>query len=111
MVCATVVDTRVHGQDHRAHKGTKHFRAKAKVFVIDAYWGTCDTVTVIGHHRAGGRYAKLDMPVKHLEDFRTEVIYSPTVLGLLREHFRGRSEYSEDYTEELLTALRQWKSV
>ena len=44
-------------------RGTKHFRGGAKVHVIDAHWGTCEVVTVIGHHRASGRYAKLDMRV------------------------------------------------
>jgi hypothetical protein len=111
VVCATVMATHQCGKESQTPKGTKHFRANAKVFVIDAYWGTCDTVTVIGHHRAGGRYAKLDMPIKHLEDFRMGVAYSPTVLELLKEHFKDRNEYSEDYAEELLRALPQWKDL
>lgn len=111
MVRARVVGTRSYGQERQVRKGTKHFRANAKVFVIDAHWGTCDSVTVIGHHRSGGRYAKLDMPIKHLEDIRMEVVYSPTVLKLLKEHFEGRDAYCEDYAAELLRALRQWKGA
>jgi hypothetical protein len=111
MVRATIVGTHSYGQEHQVHRGTKHFRANAKVFVIDAHWGTCDSVTVIGHHRPGGRYAKLDMPVQHLEQFRMEVVYSPTVLKLLKKHFEGRAAYSEDYAEKLLRALAQWKSA
>ena len=43
-------------QGGEAKQGTKHFRAGAKVYVIDAFWGTCDSVTVIGQHRSSRRF-------------------------------------------------------
>lgn len=33
------------------HPGTRHLRGGAKVYVIDAFWGQCEAVTVIGQHR------------------------------------------------------------
>ena len=110
-VRANVVENRLYGEEHEPRRGTKHFKGNAKVFVIDGYWGTCDSVTVVGHHRASGRYVKLDMSVRHLNNFRMEVVYSPTVLGLASEHFQDREPYSEEYGQELLLALPGWKEI
>jgi hypothetical protein len=93
-----------------ARKGTRHFRPGARVYVIDAHWGTCDAVTVIGHHRARGQYAKLDVSVKHLENFRLDRAYSPMVISLIKQHFSGGRQYTEQYAEELLKALPEWKA-
>ena len=106
-VVAKVVETR--GQSDQPVRGTKHFRGKARVFVVDAHWGTCDAVTVIGHHRKSGQFAKLVMSVQQLEEFSLARIYSPTVIDLLSEHFNDREPYSESYAEELLRVLPGWK--
>ncbi|MEM8982111.1 MAG: hypothetical protein AAGC71_03735 [Pseudomonadota bacterium] len=108
-VKAKVVEIRSYGEEHEPRSGTKHFKAGAKVFVIDAYWGMCDAVTVIGHHRASGRYAKLDMSVMHLSDFALTVVYSPKALALIDQHFSGRHPYTEDYAESLLEVLPVWQ--
>lgn len=89
--------------------GTKHFRPGAKVYVIDAYWGMCDAVTVIGHHRASGRYAKLDMSVQHLDAFQLDRTYSQKVIALVDQHFSGARKYTDDYAYELLNAVPKWK--
>jgi hypothetical protein len=34
----------------------KHFRGGAKVYVIDAFWGMYDSVTVIGQHRKSRKW-------------------------------------------------------
>lgn len=106
---ASVIQERLYGEQHEKKDGTKSFRAGAKVYVIDAYWGMCNTVTVIGHHRASGRYAKLDMPVRYLENFSSEVVYSPKVLELLEEHFRSRDGFTEAYGAKLLREVPDWK--
>ena len=94
------------GEEKKIQKGIKHFRGNAKVFVIDAHWGTaCDIVTVIGQHRSSGRYAKLDMPSKHLANFNIGVAYSPKVLELIHEHFKNSRSYSESYADDLLSTL------
>lgn len=83
-------------------RGTKHFRAGAKVFVIDAYWGTLGTVTVIGHHRKSGRVICIDLPTKHIENPRAKLVYSPTVRRLVEEHFgAGRGLPDKEYADRL----------
>ena len=68
------------GEEHKIKRGTKHFRGGAKVYIAYAYGGMCDNATVIGHHRNNSRFIKITMPVKHLENFRLELVYSPKVI-------------------------------
>jgi hypothetical protein len=111
IVRASIVQVRPYGEGGlETRKGTKHFRPGAKVYVIDAHWGMCDAVTVIGHHRASGRYAKLDMSVKHLEKFRLDRAYSPKVISLIRQHFSGHQKYTDHYASELFKVLPKWKA-
>ena len=111
IVLARVVQVRPYGEGGlKTRKGTKHFRAGAKVYVIDAHWGMCDAVTVIGHHRASGRYAKLDMSVKHLENFRLDRAYSPKVISLVKQHFSRHRKYTDHYANELFEVLPKWKA-
>ncbi len=107
---AKIVEERPFGEGGtEIKKGTKHFLPGAKVYVIDAYWGECAAVTVIGHHRTSGRYVKLDMSVQHLENFQLRRVYSPTILSMLNQHFGDNRKYSEDYASEMLQALPHWQ--
>ncbi|GAA6170328.1 hypothetical protein [Sessilibacter corallicola] len=108
---AKVTEDRFFGPERELKRGTKHFRGGAKVYVIDAYWGSCDSATVVGHHRASGRYIKIDMLVKHLTDFRFGVVYSPTVVNFIREHFADREPYTKEYGQSILTVLPEWKAM
>ncbi len=85
-VRANVVDSRPYGPlGLERRSGTKHFRAGAKVWVVDAHFGMVDTVIVIGHHRGGGRLVTLHMRVQFLRDFKAAVLYSPGVLRRIAE--------------------------
>lgn len=111
VVRAKVVEDRPFGHGGtETRKGTKHFRPGAKVYVIDGYRGTCETVTVIGHHRSSGRFAVLDMPVKHLEGFRLDRNYSPKVISLIEEHYAGYIAYTEEIAQKLFEVLPLWKA-
>jgi hypothetical protein len=98
------------GQEHIVRKGTRHFRGGAKVYIVDAHWGMCNSVTVIGHHRATGRYIKIDIHVKRLEKFRLELVYSPKVIALIDNHFGpGYLEYyTREYAEKIVASLPLW---
>jgi hypothetical protein len=101
------------GEEHITKKGTKHFRGGAKVHVVDAYWGMCDNATIIGHHRSNGRYIKIDIHVKHLENFRLELVYSPKVIQLIQRNFDekecgGFDSYTKEYAEKLVEAIPIW---
>ena len=110
---ASVKRENTFGEDRVKRPGTKHFRGGAKVYIADAYWGTCDSVTVVGHHRGGGRYIKIDVHVKRLENFRLELVYSPKVAALIQSDLRhknhvGRSYYTKEYAEKLVATLPLW---
>ena len=90
------------------HNGTKHFRSGAKVYVIDAFWGMCDAVTVIGQHRKSRQFMCLHMPARHIENLRLKLVYSPAVLALMSEHYTstGRSEPpGKEYAEQICTLV------
>jgi hypothetical protein len=68
---------------------------------------------VIGHHRSNGRYIKIDIPIKHLENFRLELVYSPKVIELVQESFTekgrvGRGVYTKEEAEKLIEAIPGW---
>jgi hypothetical protein len=99
------------GEEER--NGTKHFRGGAKVYVIDAFWGNCHTVTVIGQHRKSRKWMCLHMPAEHLEDFRPKLVYSPTVQTMMREHYAasGRTEPpGREYAEQICAVVPRWGS-
>ena len=108
IIRAKVVRDRLHGELKEIRRGTKHFRSGAKVFVVDAYPGAGRTVTVVGHHRAGGQFAEIDMPVRHLEGFVLERTYSPTIIKLIEARYQHPRSYTEAYVSELLTVLPAW---
>jgi hypothetical protein len=96
------------------HDGTKHFRGGAKVYVIDAFWGMCDSVTVIGQHRKSRKLMCIHMPATHLENFRLKLVYSPAILDLMREHYAasGRSTLpGKEYAEQICAVVPRWESA
>ena len=89
-VVAIVVAERPFGPGGAERRsGTKHFRPGAKLYIFDAFTGMCDSVVAIGHHRSSNRFCKLVVDIHHVERFRTQLAYSPTVLRLATEHFEG----------------------
>lgn len=66
-------------------RGTKHFAAGAKVWVLPPRWGDGgEQVGVVGRHRGSrGPYILLVMPRRHLENFRTQSVYSPALFAAM----------------------------
>ena len=113
--CATasVKKENAFGEERVQRRGTKHFRGGAKVYIVDAYWGMCDSVTIVGHFRRGGRYIKIDIHVKRLENFRLELVYSPRVADFIREHYDEKSgtafkRYTKEYAEKIAASIPLW---
>ncbi|MBX7169455.1 MAG: hypothetical protein K1X72_00770 [Pyrinomonadaceae bacterium] len=109
--CATanVKNETSFGEEHILRKGTKHFRGGAKIYIADAYWGMCNSVTVIGHHRSNSRFVKVDMHVKHLENFRLQLVYSPKVIELINKNsVESFIEYNKEYSEYLIAIIPEW---
>jgi hypothetical protein len=92
--------------------GTKHFAPGAKVYIIDWYPGTCDAVTVIGHHRKSHQLMKLVARVDTLEQFRSKICYSPGVNRIIAEHFAaegGPHRLTKEFAEQLCEVLPKWQ--
>ena len=64
-------------------------------------------MTVIGHHRKNGRYIKLVIGAKKLENFRVTIVYSPKVIAMLKEHYSVRNYRSGD-AEQICLAASNW---
>ena len=92
-------------------ENTKQFRAGAKVFVVDAFWGGCDSVTVIGRQRASKRFAKVVMSIRKLDNFRMERAYSATVQRLIHEQYSDGRRYGDEEATKLLEVLPKWKEA
>lgn len=90
-------------------RGTRHFRGGAKVYIIDNYPGTCESVIVIGHERHSGRYVQLALKVWRLEDFRITTVYSPKVVQMVHEYYDSRLlPLDLERAEYLCNASREW---
>ena len=51
----------------------------------------------------------ITMNAKHLKNLRPQVVYSPTIIGLIKEHFKPDRELpSKEDAEELCAALPKW---
>jgi hypothetical protein len=95
------------------YNGTKHFRGGTRVYVIDAFWGMCEAVTVIGQHRKSRQWMCLHMPARHLENLRLKLVYSPVVLALMREHFSAQGRCAppgREHAEQICAIVPQWKT-
>ena len=63
--------------------GLKKFKAGAKVHIIDAFYGTCEHIVVIGQHRHSGKYISCVIKVDTVKNLRVKKVYSRKVLKLL----------------------------
>lgn len=110
LITANVVEIRNYGEGGvEKRKGTKHFRGNAKVYVIGAHWGMCESVIVIGHHRASGRYVQMTILKRYLSKLRMTICYSPKVIELIatecfaRENVPDKTEW-----ERQLAVIESW---
>ena len=84
---ANVVENRPYGPGGtEIRHGTKHFAPGAKVYLVTGYWGMGgESVTVIGRHRRTHRFITITLRSDYLQAWRTELAYSPAVIGALAE--------------------------
>jgi hypothetical protein len=99
-VAANVVLERTYGPGGLERRsGYKHFAPGAKVYVYDIFGGMWERVTVIGRHRKSFRFICLSMAIKHLTNWRAELVYSPYVIRQIRTKFLERGELWMDGSE------------
>lgn len=110
LITANVTEERDYGEGgSEKRRGTKHFRGNAKVYIVGAHWGTCESVIVIGHHRASGRYVQMTIRKRHLKNLRMTLCYSPKVIEMVttecftRDNIPDRTEW-----ERQLAVIESW---
>jgi hypothetical protein len=86
-VVANVAEETTRGEGGlELRRGTAHFAAGAKVWVLPPQWGDGgDQLIVAGHHRGtrGRGLARMVISRRHLAGFRVQGIYSPAVIRAL----------------------------
>jgi hypothetical protein len=110
-VVANVVRERPFGPGGaETRHGTKHFRGGAKVHIVDAYWGMCTHVVVIGQRRSSMKWTRVAMSVAHLENFRAKLVYGPQVVDGAIMFNGGRQDcWDRDDVQRACSAFGVWK--
>lgn len=107
-----IVADRTCGHDGtETRTGTKHFRAGAKVYIIDWFPGTCFSVVVIGHHRKSNRPIKAVIHARHIKNLRVKNCYSLAAIRLIEGHQATQSatELTQEFAEILCQTLPHWR--
>jgi len=110
LITANVLQERKCGEGGtESRRGTKHFRGGAKVYIVGAHWGMCESVIVIGHHRASGRYVQMTIKRRYIENLRMTLCYSPKVIELVatecftRDNIPDKAEW-----ERQMNVITSW---
>jgi len=125
-IVANIINVRPFGPEGKEQRhGTKHFAPKAKMYVIDFFWGMAgETITVIGRHRRSQRFITINIRSKWLVNWRVELVYSPYIIRALHDHpwtYYSSNEQpptnivewmseplAKARAEEIVQNLRQW---
>jgi len=77
-----IVDERFSGKTKMLEEGTKHFRAGAKLYCIDAFWGMGgERYTVIGLPRKSNKLIKIVIDRKFITNFRVQKVFDKRVIN------------------------------
>ena len=97
-VAANIIMERKYGPGGaETRSGTKHFPAGSKVYILSHFWGMGgERVTVVGRHRGSHRYVTMTISSTLLANLRTELVYSPFIVNLIKT----RGEYSKYSTSK-----------
>lgn len=96
-VTGTIVQSHRIGERKVEVKGSRHFAAGQKVYVIDGYFGLgAQRCTVVGRPKCSDRYVCVDMDTDLIENFAVEKVADDTILraiytGRLYEKFERDS--------------------
>ena len=89
--------------------GLRKFKAGAKLHVVGGYPGAGQTIIAIGQHRHDGRYIRCAIRPDEVENLRVRMIYSPSVLALLRDVPNGAAFFlTRERAEGFMAKLPSW---
>jgi hypothetical protein len=103
---ANMTEERRYGPDgSEIKRGSKHFAAGAKVYCFPMQWGDgYEQIEVVGRHRVTHRYVKMIISSSWLENWRVQLVYSPTVVRMLWPVWDG-SERSRAKAQKLVDMI------
>lgn len=93
-VVGNVTDERPYGPGGQEwRRGTIHFAPGAKVYCFPPLWGDgYEKIQVIGRHRGSHRYVTMVIRSDWVRNWRTELVYSPTLIDLLSQSWDGTED-------------------
>ena len=107
---ANAVHDRPFGPGHEnTRRGTKHFAPGTKLYIVD--WSLGDglgAVLAIGRHRGSSHLVRMWVDVRHVENPRPKLAYSPRVIELAREHREGAHREHWRPAEEAVRRVCQY---
>jgi hypothetical protein len=76
-----IVDEHLYGPDKVVREGTKHFRPGAKVYCLDAYWGSGgERVIVMGLPRKKRHLIKTVLDCRLIHNFRLQKVFDKRII-------------------------------
>ena len=78
-------------------RGSKHFAPGARIYLrrVMGYPDDVPDVEVVGRHRATHRYVRMIIRASWLENWRTDLVYSPQAIRLLWPKWDGTAASKE----------------
>ncbi len=76
-----IAEKHEYGEEHEIMIGTKHFAPGTKVLCAPTQWGDgYENIVVIGSPRHGSPYVEIVTRSKHVENYRMQKVYKPSIL-------------------------------
>jgi hypothetical protein len=113
-VVANVVTERTYGpQGLEKRRGTNLFSPKTKVYIIDWFAGTCESITVVGLSRKPKKFIRTILRVNMVENFRVKLCYEPRAIELIKTHFNSDNDsitrLSEEFAKTMCREIPNWQ--
>jgi hypothetical protein len=90
-------------------RGSKHFAPGARIYLrrVMGYPDDVPDLEVVGRHRATHRYVRMIIRASWLENWRTDLVYSPQAIHLLWPKWDGAAASKEqaEWFANFLTKL------
>lgn len=93
-------------------EGLKQFKGGAKVHIVGAFYGTAESIVVVGPQRNTGKMTSCVVKANTVENLRVKTIHSPKVVEFLSD-FKPNGACmitSREIADELLVKIPTWAS-
>lgn len=113
-VAANIVHERPYGPGGQETRiGTKHFRPRTKIYIIDWYPGTCQQIIVVGLGRKPRRFIKVVIRADLVENLRVTLCHNPNALKKIYQHFdtefNNIDRLTKEFAETMQKTIPNWQ--